>query len=59
MTPAIDRRTALKLAALGVAQMTTPALFAQSSKPAAKTPLFKISIAEWSFHRTLGSAGPV
>lgn len=55
MTPTIDRRTALKLAALGVAHMTTPALFAQSTKPAGKTPLFKISLAEWSFHRTLGS----
>jgi sugar phosphate isomerase/epimerase len=68
MTPTlIDRRTALKLAALGIADLTTPALFSQSTQPQAKseprtpprgserTPLFKISLAEWSFHRTLGS----
>lgn len=46
--PKITRRNALETAALGVAAVAASRLFG-----AEKEPLFKISLAEWSLHKTL------
>src|SRR5262245_25978694 len=50
------RRAALKTAALTVSGALIPsglAMRQSQSAPAAKTPIFKISLAQWSFHKAL------
>jgi sugar phosphate isomerase/epimerase len=46
------KRAALSLSAAGAAMGLSPSLFA-STRMTAKEPLFRISLAQWSLHRTL------
>lgn len=58
MTSSLDRRSFLRSAAatgaaLSLASTTTPLLHAAEAKSEATKPLFRISLAEWSFHNAL------
>jgi len=58
MTSSLDRRSFLRSAAatgaaLGLASSTTPLLRAAEATTEATKPLFRISLAEWSFHNAL------
>lgn len=50
---AIDRRTALKLAGLAAAGVALDPLSQLARAATGDEPLFKISLAEWSLHRTI------
>jgi sugar phosphate isomerase/epimerase len=53
MTRGQSRRDFLKVAAVGAAASATASLPALSRAALAQEPLFKISLAQWSLHRTL------
>jgi len=53
MSSAIDRRTFLKLSAVFAADVSVTKMTNESPENSMKDPLFRISLAEWSLHRTL------
>ena len=53
MSSAIDRRTFLKLSGIFAADVSMTNITNESLQKAVKDPLFRISLAEWSLHRTL------
>jgi L-ribulose-5-phosphate 3-epimerase len=53
MASAIDRRSFLKLSAICVADVSLTKMTNKSPEASVKDPLFRISLAQWSLHRTL------
>ena len=53
MASAIDRRTFLQLSAVCAADLSLTKMTNKSPENPAKDPLFRISLAEWSLHKTL------
>jgi L-ribulose-5-phosphate 3-epimerase len=51
--PSISRRDALQLTAAAAATLMMPTLLMGLTPPAPPTPLFHISLAQWSLHRTI------
>ena len=53
MTNIIDRRSFLERSAIVAAEVGLMSLAGKSIYAGGQEPLFRISLAEWSFHRTL------